>query len=94
MTTPRMPGLAVVTVAAVALAGCGTGAIYLKHPVKGDTVKCGSYFEPNPLFPGFSRCCGALKRLKDCTDDFKALGYERLSDDHDEPKKAPPGAKQ
>jgi len=77
----------VAALCSLSLAGCGTGAVYLKHPTKGDVVKCGSYFEPNPLFPGFSRCCGALKRLNDCTDEFKELGYERLSDDYDEEQK-------
>ena len=81
MTRPMM---VLVFGGALLLGGCGTGAVYLKHPVTGDVAKCGSYFEPNPLFPGFSECCGALKRLRHCIEDFQAQGYVRLSEDYDE----------
>ena len=61
---------------AVLVAGCGTSqTVFLKHPVKGDTVKCGPYTVAGNLA---AAAITAQNELRYCINDFQRQGYERI----------------
>ena len=58
-------------VIAVALAGCTTAPIYLKHTETGRVVECGPYF-----YSAAVSVAAALREAQ-CIEDYKQQGYRR-----------------
>ena len=68
--------LTIAITAVVLVAGCATSeTVYLKHPVKGDTVQCGPYTVGGNLA---AAAMTAQNELRYCIDDFSDQGYERI----------------
>ena len=62
------------------LAGCivSSEVIHLKHPIKGDIVKCGPYTKTGNIN---SATQAAQAELRYCVSDFQRQGYERIAHD-------------
>ena len=61
----------------VAVAGCATQPIKLRHPQTSAMAQCGPYTNMHPLFPGASP---HWKAERECINDFQRQGYERVSE--------------
>ena len=70
--------LATTTILTVMIAGCvaSSEVVHLKHPVKGDVIKCGPY--QVPASKRASASVTAQNELRYCVEDFQRQGYQRI----------------
>ena len=60
----------------LALAGCVSGGVVMKHPVTGKTVECGRYAWASSSLLSLT----LESRERDCINDFRLQGYQRVTD--------------
>lgn len=54
-------------------AGCATEEVLLRHPETQEIVKCGPFAAPTA-----ADRVAAVKRTRDCVEDYERQGYKRL----------------
>jgi len=64
----------------LAFTGCVVSSeiVYLKHPTKGDVVKCGPFTKTGNINAATQ---AAQAELRYCVSDFQRQGYERTAPD-------------